>query len=351
MNVINICSPHVNAWLRQFPNGRPAWGEWGFVFNETSEVYDYLVVFDDLHMPMTLRCPPENTIHIATEPPAVCSYPTDFLQQFSWIITQDPDVRHPRAIYGQPGLTWFIGWQPGLPEDESTLSFEELRQLFNRPKRKLLSVIASDKSFTRGHACRLEFAERLKKHYGDRIDFFGFGRNAIDDKLEALRDYRFHVVLENSVIDDYFSEKLTDCFISGAFPIYSGCPNLDQYFPKDAFVRIDIKDFSGAISTIDEAIEKDFDQLRRPILKEARDLAMYKHNLFPMLVDFIQNMDNVALTSTDGNVREGQMIFPIKSKERQSQTLLDRWLRMFFNLVKAFRIIPTIRHAREKFEK
>jgi len=291
MRVVNISSPHTNAWLRQFPHGKPEWNGWRFVFNQDTCDYDYLVAFDDLHAITKLRCRPENTIHLATEPPSVHSYDAKFLGQFSWILSQDTRVDHPGVIHGQPGLTWFIGWKPGSREDQSTLNFEQLYELFDLPKTKLLSVIASNKDFTPEHAKRLHFAKKLKEHYGEKIDFFGRGFNQMDDKLDALRDYRFNVVLENSSTDHYFSEKFTDCVIAGTYPLYCGCPNLDQYFPEGSFLRIDIENFEKSILMIDAAIADGLDKENRNELRLARDLAMHKHNIFPMLVDLIEGIE------------------------------------------------------------
>lgn len=291
MRVINISSPHTNAWLRQFPNGKPICNGWRFVFNEEEVDYDYLVAFDDLHAPIKLRCSPENTIHLATEPPSVHHYDAPFLRQFAWTVSQDKGVKHPGVIYSQPGLTWFIGWHPGSSNVKSTLSFEELEALFDIPKTKLISVIASNKAFTPEHAKRLNFAKKLKEHYGDQIDFYGRGFKPMDDKLDALRDYRFNVVLENSSADDYFSEKFTDCVIAGTYPLYYGCPNLESYFPAGSFARLDIDDFEKSVEIIDHAIAEDWDIKNREELRIARGLAMYKHNLFPMLVELITNIE------------------------------------------------------------
>jgi hypothetical protein len=289
--IINISSPHANAWLRQFPDGKAVWDGWHFIFNADNKAYDYLVIFDDLHAPIKLRCNPENTIHLAVEPPTVLRYPESFLRQFAWAVSQDKRIKHPGVIYGQPGLTWFIGWQPGSGDTKTTISFKSLEDLFDFPKTKLISVIASNKAFTPDHAKRLSFAMKLKEHYGDKIDFYGRGFNKMDDKLEALRDYRFNVVLENSSVEDYFSEKFTDCVIAGTYPIYYGCPNLESYFPSSSFVRIDVNDFSKSVEVIDNALAEGLDIINRENLRLARDLAMNKYNLFPMLVELIMNIE------------------------------------------------------------
>jgi len=291
MRVINISSVHPIPWVRQFPDDILEWDGWRFIINAEDEDYDYLVACDDLHAPIKLRCAPEKTIHAGGEPPSVRRYQQGFLKQFAWIITQDTRLRHPGRILYQPGLSWFIGWQPGSTNPGNTLNYYALEALFDVPKTKLISVIASDKAFTRTHAKRLEFAKKLKAHYGRKIDFYGRGFVPMDDKLKALKEYRFSVVLENANCNHYFSEKFTDCVIAGTYPIYFGCPNLEQYFPQNSFARIDINKFTSSVKTIDNAIKQEFDKKYRQTLRVARNLAMRKHNLFPMLIDIIKNIE------------------------------------------------------------
>jgi hypothetical protein len=44
------------------------------------------------------------------------------------------------------------------------------------------------------------------------------------------------VVVENSRCDDYFTEKLIDCFATGTIPIYWGTSNLGSYFNMDGII-------------------------------------------------------------------------------------------------------------------
>jgi hypothetical protein len=292
MRVIKFATVHENVpWGRQFPNQEKSWNGWRFLFNDSACDYDWLVVFDDLLAPISLKCEAKNTIHIAAEPPSVHRYSKKFLQQFTWILTQDPSVRHPGAIRSQSGLTWHIGWNRNPNASNQILRFEELKNLFDFPKTKLISMIASNKAFTLGHSTRLKFAEKLKKYYGEQLDLYGRGIKEIDDKELGLRDYRFSVVIENSSYDHYFTEKLTDCIISGCFPLYYGCPNLDRYLPAEAFVRIDVNDFESSVDKINEAISTNRDLEGRSALRLSRDLAMYKYNIFPMITELIMQLE------------------------------------------------------------
>jgi hypothetical protein len=318
MKTISLSSVHPNPWLRQFPDRIPEWDGWKFVFNAENEPYDYLVVFDDLHEPIKPNCPSENIIHLATEPPSVCRYDENFLRQFAWVITQDNALKHSGKILHQPGLTWFIGWKPGENDNSKIMIFHELVGLFELPKSKLISVIASNKAFTPEHAARLEFAKKLKEHYGDKIDFYGRGFVPMDDKLDSLKDYRFQVVLENSSYNHYFSEKLTDCVLAGTYPIYYGCPNLDDYFPSNSYLRIDIHDFQGSVAAIDKAIEQNFDQKYRTELLKARDQTLNEHNLFPMLIKIIEQIENGDFGKPYTNTLYGEEMLPFGHERFQT---------------------------------
>lgn len=110
-------------------------------------------------------------------------------------------------------------------------------------KSKLCSMLASEKSMLVGHKKRHEVAEKFK----DSIDLFGgiLGSKKIGQstthspKSEAIKDYMFSITIENVSHDDYFTEKITDCFANGTIPVYWGCPNIDKYFNMDGIIILD----------------------------------------------------------------------------------------------------------------
>ena len=96
------------------------------------------------------------------------------------------------------------------------------------PKSKLVSAIVSSKAFLPGHIKRLNFIKSI--HH--KIDLFGRGMGReLPSKLDGLRDYMFSVGIENISCDDnYFSEKIIDCFLTGTIPIYHGCIHIHEFF-------------------------------------------------------------------------------------------------------------------------
>jgi hypothetical protein len=108
-----------------------------------------------------------------------------------------------------------------------------------RQKSKHASMIYSGKTFMPGHRLRHRVAEATLLAFKD-IDLFGRGSaHPIERKEEGLDEYRFSIAIENSRADNYFTEKLLDCFATGTIPIYWGCPNLGKWFNMDGVITFD----------------------------------------------------------------------------------------------------------------
>jgi hypothetical protein len=58
----------------------------------------------------------------------------------------------------------------------------------------------------------------------------------VKKKHLTLMDYRFSIAYENSMEEDWLSEKLWDCFHAGCVPVYLGAPNVTDYVPAKAFI-------------------------------------------------------------------------------------------------------------------
>lgn len=117
-------------------------------------------------------------------------------------------------------------------------------------KSKNLSIITSSKSKTHGHRMRHEI---INSHRNIFDGLFGRGYNRINNKIEGLREYRFSLVVENDNSDDFFSEKLIDCLVTGTIPIYYGTKNIGKYFDVNGFLLINnVNDFGKITSLLNE---------------------------------------------------------------------------------------------------
>lgn len=102
-------------------------------------------------------------------------------------------------------------------------------------KTKLVSMIASNKDWTSGHMERLGWVKKLR----GSVDLYGRGFNPIEFKEQGLDDYMFSVAIENGQYETYFTEKLLDCFLSFTIPIYSGAPDVGDYFNLEGILRLE----------------------------------------------------------------------------------------------------------------
>jgi hypothetical protein len=104
-------------------------------------------------------------------------------------------------------------------------------------KTKLISMVASNKLFCYEHFYRQEI---IRKFYG-RLDLYGRGHNEIKNKLDGLKDYCFSISMENGTYPNMFSEKITDCFVTGTIPIYYGMKDIGKFFNMDGIIVLDDK--------------------------------------------------------------------------------------------------------------
>lgn len=258
-------------------------GRYEFSLDDSLDEADFWVVQGKgVRQVQTCRVAPENTILLTTEPRSVLVYPQTYLRQFGMVCTCQSPTLHPNVIYGPAILPWFVGYKPDgrggyvYSQDYDTLS----RPSDPSDKRKLISVITSNKAFTHGHLDRIKFVERLKEHFGDQIDIFGRGFRPFDDKWDVLRPYKYHVVIENSSQTYYWTEKIADCFLAETFPFYHGCTNLADYFSAASFQPIDIARPDEAVAAIDAAIAQKRYEQAVPALAASKLKVLNEYNMF-----------------------------------------------------------------------
>lgn len=128
-------------------------------------------------------------------------------------------------------------------------------------KSKMVSMVSSKKRSCPLHRFRYRMAKKLSKE--ERADVYGLDRWIhINESLEA---YRYSVVVENNAIDNYFTEKILNCFAVGTIPIYYGCQNIDHFFHGDGIIRIGR--WTNMKKLIDRLREQDYES-RMAAIKE-----------------------------------------------------------------------------------
>ncbi len=303
-----------SRFSRQLPGDNTSWGNCRFTFDGNASEYDWLVVYHDLPRELKaasierLHCPREKTILITGEPSSITVYGSYYLSQFGFIVTsQEPWViKHPNAIFTQPGLIWFYG----APNNGGRmLTYDDLAQIPPMTKTRTISTVCSIRQGRLTlHYRRYNFTEQLKKAIPE-LDIFGHGVRPINDKAEALDPYRYHIVIENHVYPHHLTEKLPDAFLGYTLPFYHGCPNAADYFPPESFIPIDINDFARTVEIIRSTMKNNEYNDRLPYIIEARRRVLQEHNLFAVLEREITARDgSIKHTTAGGTIMDRQTL-------------------------------------------
>jgi len=280
-----------DLFLRQTVKHAGTWGDCQFYINQSVEKYDWWIVChaSALTKLEKVQCDPNHLVFMSMEPTEK-GVPNSFFKQFSKLIVCDRNVSHSDIEY-KNALTWWVGIQVEHNHGHkfsatSTMDFDQLVAMPPPEKKNRISVICSNKNIFPGHQKRLEFIKQLQNHpISEYIDFYGGGFRPIPDKWDAIAPYQYHLVLENSVVPDYWSEKLGDAFLGFSFPIYYGCPNIDKYFEKDALQVINIEDFDATVAILESLVSTGVSKVQFDAMLKARMQVLNDYNIFQMMAD------------------------------------------------------------------
>ena len=241
------------------------------------------------------RVPWERRILFLMEPPMIEQYGPDYVKQFGVLVS-------PYAFDGYPGRLILdntcLGWHTGLYS--RTNPFKKLPDAENFPipeKTKMISVISSfDKKTRVGHRKRIAFISALLTRYGEKIDYFGRGLNPVEDKLDAIVPYKYHIAIENCNLNNYWTEKLTDAWICWSLPIYCGDPSILRKIPDPLGMEvIDISDPMSAMRHIDYILDNDIYSSRTSAIAACRKWAIKKSNVLTRVCEIIESSDESVL--------------------------------------------------------
>jgi len=270
------------------PGGDMVWGNCEFAINPPADFRtDFWMAVHSCRMEET-TCAPQNTLFISGEPPEKKIYPLKFLRQFHHVVDTHKLSRHPRILVGFPALPWHVGYDHERKRFQ--FGYDYLKKLDYPTKRNCVSVVCSSSAKTPGQRRRLKLLAFLKQNLGDQLVHFGRGFRDINDKMDAILPYRFHLVLENSVSDHYWTEKLSDCYLGWAFPIYLGCPNLNEYFSREAYTPIPIDDPAEALTKIRCLLKTAPSSTEAKIIDDARQAVLERYNPFGLFAGWAEQL-------------------------------------------------------------
>jgi len=105
-------------------------------------------------------------------------------------------------------------------------------------------------------------------------------------KWDGLINYKYSIAIENSITPNLFEEKFTDCILAWTIPIYCGCPNIANYFPKDCYYWLDITS-PTCFEDLQKILQTPITKKNIEALRIARDLILHKYNVVAVVHNII----------------------------------------------------------------
>jgi hypothetical protein len=265
--------------LRQTPGGKGVWDDICFTTDDVVEC-DLLVMLNNcMKHDIQVHCPEGRVWAIMQEPytKGVDDWMVEGHEAFDRVYTNYLPSSDPKYVASQPVCQWQVN-----------RTFDELTTCAMPEKNRPLSWVAGNVRDLPGHMKRLPFLKALQSDKDLDIDLYGRAVRRIDDKWDGLAPYRYSIAAENTVCTDYWTEKIADCFLTWTVPFYHGCINIEEYFPIDSFIRIDINKPEEAIAIIKKVLREDDWSRRLPAIEEARRRVLYDYQIFPMLTKLLK---------------------------------------------------------------
>lgn len=266
--------------LRQTPKNEGVWDNIRFTVDAIEECDFVIMLNNNMTNRSIVRCPKDNIWALMQEPyvKGFTDWMTEGHETFARVYTHHIPCPNSKYVLSHPALPWHVN-----------KSFDQLTQMDIPEKSNKLSWIVGNALSIPGHFKRLSFLRFLRNKSPLDIDLYGRAVHPIKDKWDGLAPYKYSLAIENSCSSDYWTEKIADCFLSWSIPFYYGCTNLEEYFPKDSFIRIDIENHEMAAEQIMSAIKNNEWEKRLPALKSAREKVLNSYQLFPHLAKEVKS--------------------------------------------------------------
>lgn len=196
-------------------------------------IFPFQVEIHNVFVRDTINLNAYNILVLSNEPEITRMKNSEVLRlanQFNLVLTWDKFLLEqlPNAKFFPMGMTWI------RKEDYESIDINE--------KKFKISFVCGTKNMTYNHQLRHKLWNKFYDIHANNVYFFNSSHNPMgthynyfigpnpEDKTGVLKDFQFHIAIENTNYENYFSEKLIDCFVTKTIPIYCGCINLGNFF-------------------------------------------------------------------------------------------------------------------------
>lgn len=137
-------------WLREAHPECHLQNDYQFFINDYNQEVDYVVVRGcAIKTQMEFRLPKANVILVTSEPYSIFEYPQKYCEQFGLVCSCQDNMQGSNILHTPPMLDWFAGIRFEDNKEEVSLTYDDFKQ--SVIKKKLMSVITSDKLYSKGH--------------------------------------------------------------------------------------------------------------------------------------------------------------------------------------------------------
>ena len=248
---------------------------------------DWLIVHETPYACFYTDIPRERRILFTMEPPEIRKYENFmyYLEQFGTVIAiRNIPGYSGRLIVSNPHIAWSAGIHGEFR------SVRDIESYGVPAKNKTISIITSLKQKTEYHRKRVKFLHEAQREFAGVLDSFGREFNPVNDKLDAIAPYKYHIVIENSRVKNYWTEKLADAWAGWALPIYCGDPAILEQIPdKNGIEIIDVDDVKSSLAKIHRIIESDIYSQRLEAIEKCRKWMIKASNSYELVCSIIES--------------------------------------------------------------
>ena len=106
-----------------------------------------------------------------------------------------------------------------------------------------VSYLTSSKNWCPGHMLRQQIFDALSSVVGElKVNKHRSPPRLSGAERTSIFQAQYHIAVENAQWNNYFTEKILDCFLMRTMPLYWGCPNLGEYFNLDGVMQFSTVD-------------------------------------------------------------------------------------------------------------
>jgi hypothetical protein len=205
-------------------------------------------------------------------------------------------VNHPNII-GKPNAEELISkWKPWSERKDDVVIVANRKSSTHSSQIYNLRTVLGDFFHTR--------TGFNMKWYGQSRPNKPYSVGMIKDKISMLNETKFTICSENCYHPDfshnYFSEKMMHAWMAGCVPIYMGCHNIDELFPKSTYI-----------------------DLRKYVEKSGKSIKINYNELYKIIKNFTESDYNKMMEEVKSIMRKDNGLFYVSSWDRVCRTMLE----------------------------